>query len=164
MILALVLPSVVATTVSHAPLPTVAGAWKLASAPNLVDGIRLATAGLPSGEQSRVQARLQSLNPVYRELQLRTEGPALSVTFDQRQPLVMTAGKVQSWTREDGQTFFVSAKLDGQRLVQTFTSADGTRVNEFVPSGDGKGLTLQVTVKSHEVPGVLRYQMVYTAQ
>ncbi|HJW08916.1 MAG TPA: hypothetical protein VJ483_04730 [Holophagaceae bacterium] len=156
----LVLPALL----SHAPLPSVAGTWKLASAPDLADGIRRATAGLPNGEQSRMQARLQSVNPIYRELLVKTEGPSLTVAFDQRHPLVMLAGETRTWTREDGQTFFVTAHLDGQRLVQTIKSGDGTRVNEFVPGGDGRSLTLLVTITSHEVPGVLRYRMLYTAQ
>ncbi len=165
MFLPLIVPAIVlSTSLAHAPAPTVAGNWKLVAAPDLETGIARATASMPTLDRARMQARLRSVNPVYQELHLKVESATLSVGYDHRAPVVSVAGEPSTWTREDGQTFFVTARLDGRRLVQTIKSGDGERVNEFVPTADGKGLTLLVTVKAHEVPGTLQYRLIYTAQ
>ncbi len=47
-----------------------------------------------------------------------------------------------------GETVKLSHRKDGERLVQTFTSVDGTPTNVFVPGPDGKSFTMQVTITS----------------
>ena len=68
-----------------------------------------------------------------------------------------------AWTREDGEAFWVTAEADGNHVLQTYKAKDGERTNEFVltPKGD---LLLKVTVRSHKLTNVLKYQMVYRRQ
>jgi len=54
-----------------------------------------------------------------------------------------------------------SMQLAGRRLAQTFTSADGRRVNDYTLSPDGRTLTMQVTETSPRLSQTITYKQVY---
>ena len=74
---------------------------------------------------------------------------------------VLPDGKAVPWTRPDGEVFQVSARLEGDDLVETFQGKDGSRRNTFHLQDDGKTLTLDVQVESPRLPQPVRYRLVY---
>lgn len=60
-----------------------------------------------------------------------------------------------------GETVKLSQRRDGDRLVQTFASADGKRVNVIAPSADGTRVTMLVTVSSPRLPVPVTYGLTY---
>src|SRR5207249_5655488 len=65
-------------------------------------------------------------------------------------PILRTPAKGApvAWVGPDGGKVNASMQLAGRRLAQTFTSADGRRVNDYTLSPDGRMLTMQVTETS----------------
>ena len=49
----------------------------------------------------------------------------------------------------------------GPRLEQTFTSADGRRVNDYTLSPDGRTFTMRVTETSPQLSQTITYKQVY---
>jgi hypothetical protein len=70
---------------------------------------------------------------------------------------MLPGGTASPWTREDGDTFMVSAQVSGDQLVQTFKNDEGERTNIFKLGADGKSLTLTATIKSAKLPKPLTY-------
>ena len=107
------------------------------------------------------RGRLKKLNPVYRQVAI-TASNEISVTVDNQPPLRTPAkGAPVAWVGPDGGKVNASMKLAGPRLAQTFTSADGRRVNDYSLSPDGRTLTMQVTETSPRLSQTLTYKQVY---
>jgi len=136
------------------------GRFQLVRTPDLDGGIDRVTEGLPFFAKPQANQRLHSVNPAYRRVALEQRAGSVSIQFDGRQPVEVPLKGGLAWTREDGEAFWVTAESHGNRVLQTYKAKDGERTNEFVltPSGD---LLLRVTVRSHKLPSVLKYQMVY---
>ena len=143
-----------------AGMPT--GTYVLNNSPDLPRGIALAAEGVPFLLRGLAEKRLADLNPAYRRLRLSQDGSSITVQFDGRQPMRMPLKGGTAWTREDGETFWVSATAEPSRLVQTYKARDGERTNEFILAPDGKVLILKVSVRSPRLSHVLNYSMVYT--
>src|ERR1700745_197876 len=104
------------------------------------------------------RGRLKKLNPAYRQVAITSSPGEISVTVDNQPPLRTPAkGTSVSWVGPDGGKVNVSMQLAGRRLAQTFTSADGRRVNDYTLSPDGRTLTMQVT--ENEPPTVSDYHV-----
>lgn len=110
------------------------------------------------------RSRLKKANPHYGRIEIARGASDFSVRFDARKPVLMPLdGRSVKWTREDGEQFDVSAKLQGDTLVQTFLAEDGQRTNAFSLGTDGK-LLLRVTLTSPQLPEPVRYQLSYRRQ
>jgi hypothetical protein len=106
--------------------------------------------------------RLNKLNPAYRQVVITSSPNEISVTVDNQPPLRAPAkGAPVAWVGPDGGKVNVSMQLAGRRLAQTFTSADGRRVNDYTLSPDGRTLTMQVTETSPRLPEGVTYKQVY---
>ena len=106
--------------------------------------------------------RLKKLNPAYREVAITSSPDEISVSVDNQPPLRAPAkGAPVAWVSPDGGKVNVSMQLVGRRLAQTFTSADGRRVNDYTLSPDGRTLTVQVTETSPQLPQDITYKQVY---
>ena len=108
------------------------------------------------------RGRLKKLNPVYHQVAISSSPNEISVTVD-NQPTLRTPAKGTSipWVGPDGGKANVSMQLSGGHLVQTFTSADGRRVNDYTLSSDGRTLTMQVTETSPRLSQPIRYNQIY---
>jgi hypothetical protein len=138
------------------------GSWTLASAPDLPKVIEAATATMNFITRPIARSRLNQTNVVYRTIRIEAEDGGIAIQYDQRQPQHMPAdGRTVHWTREDGQSFLISTRLDGDDLVQTYRAEDGERTNVFHVDGATRTLTLRVTVTSPRLPGPLRYDLSY---
>ena len=108
------------------------------------------------------RGRLKKLNPAYRQVAITSSPNEISVTVDHQPPLRTSAqGAPVAWVGPDGGKVNASMKLAGPRLAQTFTSADGRRVNDYSLSPDGRTLTMQVTETSPRLSQTLTYKQVY---
>jgi hypothetical protein len=136
------------------------GRYQLVRSPDLDAGIDLAVEGLPFLQKPQALRRLHAVNPAYRRVALERKEGAVAIQFDGRPPVEVPLKGGRAWTREDGEAFWVTAEASGNRVLQTYKAKDGERTNEFVltPAGD---LLLRVTVRSHKLPNILKYQMVY---
>src|SRR5437899_8378168 len=85
------------------------------------------------------RGRLKKLNPAYRQVAITSSPNEISVTVDNQPPLRTPAkGAPVAWVGPDGgkvnASMQFSMQLAGRRLAQTFTSADGRRVNDYTLS------------------------------
>ena len=66
-----------------------------------------------------------------------------------------------AYTGDDGRALGLTHDVDASgAVVQTFDSKRGTRVNRYVPLGDG-GLRVEVAITSSLLNDALRYKMTY---
>src|SRR5258708_11196347 len=108
------------------------------------------------------EGRLKKLNPAYHQVVITSSPNEISVTVDNQPPLMTPAkGAPVAWVGPDGGKVKASMQLAGRRLAQTFTSADGRRVNDYTLSPDGRTLTTQVTETSPQLPQTITYKQVY---
>ena len=108
------------------------------------------------------RGRLKKLNPAYRQVAVTSSPNEISVAVDNQPPLRTPAkGAPVAWVGPDGGKVNASMQLAGRRLAQTFTSADGRRVNDYTLSPDGRTLTMQVTETSPRLSQTITYKQVY---
>lgn len=108
------------------------------------------------------RGRLKKLNPAYRKVAIASSANEISVSVDDQPPLRAPAkGTPVALAGPDGEKVNASMKLADGRLVLTFNSADGRRVNDFSLSPDGRMLTMQVTETSPRLSQAIRYKQVY---
>lgn len=120
-----------------------------------VDKLNLLTRNIARG-------RLKKLNPAYHQVVITSSPNEISVTVDNQLPLRTPAkGAPVAWVGPDGGKVKASMELAGRRLAQTFTSADGRRVNDYTLSPDGRTLTMQVTETSPQLSRPITYKQVY---
>lgn len=60
-----------------------------------------------------------------------------------------------------GEPMQIRQRIEGDRLVQSLTTSEGERRDEFVLSPDGHRLTMRVTVHSPKLRQPMRYQLSY---
>ena len=108
------------------------------------------------------RGRLKRLNPAYRQIAISSSPNQISVTVDNQPPLRTPAnGAPVAWIGPDGGKVNASMQLADGRLTQTFTSADGRRVNDYNLSRDGRTLTMRVTETSPRLSQPITYKEVY---
>ena len=108
------------------------------------------------------RGRLKKLNPAYRQVAITSSPNEISVAVDNQPPLRTPAkGAPVAWVGPDGGKVNASMQLTGRLLAQTFTSADGRRVNDYTLSPDGRTLTIQVTETSPQLSQTITYKQVY---
>lgn len=127
--------------------------------------IQRATAEMNFVTRPIARGRLRRTNVPYGTITLAQTTSQVTVTSDERAPIVTPAdGTPIRWTREDGEVFDVHTRwLDGS-LEQTFAAEDGQRINLFSLSPDGRTLTMRVTVTSPRLPEPMVYSLRYRRQ
>jgi hypothetical protein len=129
---------------------------------NLNEVIEVAVGKLDFLTRDIARGRLKKLNPAYRRIAITSSPNEISVTVDNQPPLRTPAkGAPVAWVSPDGVKVNASMRLAGRRLAQTFTSADGRRVNDYTLSPDGRMLTMQVTETSPRLSQTIKYKQVY---
>ncbi len=129
---------------------------------NLNEVIEEAVGKLNFVTRDIARGRLRKLNPAYHQITITSSPNEISVTVDNQPPLLTPAkGAPVAWVGPDGGKANVSMQLSGGHLVQTFTSADGRRVNDYTVSSDGRTLTMQVTETSPRLSQPIRYKQLY---
>lgn len=107
------------------------------------------------------RGRLSRTNFPYQQVRIEIGTSEAVVTYDTQAPIRMPLnGQSIKWKRADGETFDVSVKLEGGKLMQTYQAEDGMRVNSFTKDASGS-LHLQVEVSSPQLPEPLKYTLMY---
>ena len=108
------------------------------------------------------RGRLRRTNQPYQRVVINFTASEVTTTYDQRRAITSPAnGSKVRWTREDGEVFDLSTEWENGRLVQSFVAEDGTRVNTFSISGDGRVLTMNVRITSPRLSTPLTYKLVF---
>lgn len=133
-----------------------------ANSDNINDVIENAVGKMNFLKRLVARGRLKKLNPVYQQVAITSSSNEISVTVD-NQPTLRTPanGTPVAWVGPDGGKVNASMQLSGGHLVQTFTSADGRRVNDYTLSPDGRTLTMQVTETSSRLSQPITYKQIY---
>lgn len=152
------------STPAAAPKSGLDGTYTLdeADSDNITDVIEDAVGTFNFLTRPIARGRLKKLNPVYRKLSIASSANEICVSLDDQPPLRAPAkGTPIAWTGPDGEKVNVSMKLAGGRLVLTYNSADGRRVNDYTLSPDRRLLTMQVTETSPRFSQSIKYKQVY---
>jgi hypothetical protein len=152
------------STVAAAQEPGLDGTYILdqPDSDNINDVIETAVEKLNFVTRDIARERLKKLNPAYRQVAITSSPNEISVTVDNQPPLRTPAkGAPVAWVGPDGGKVNASMQLTGRLLAQTFTSADGRRVNDYTLSPDGRTLTMQVTETSPRLSQTITYKQVY---
>ena len=134
----------------------------VADSDNINEAIETAVGKLDFVRRDIARGRLEKLSPAYRKVAITSSPNEISVAVDNQPPLRAPAkGAPVAWVSPDGGKVNASMQLAGPRLEQTFTSADGRRVNDYTLSPDGRTLTMQVTETSPRLSQPITYKQVY---
>ena len=152
------------TTLAAAQEPGLDGTYILdeTDSDNINEVIETAVEKLNFVTRDIARGRLKKLNPAYRQVAITSSPNEISVAVDNQPPLRTPAkGTPVAWVDPDGGKVNASMQLAGRRLAQTFTSADGRRINGYTLSPDGRTLTMQVTETSPRLSQTITYKQVY---
>lgn len=138
------------------------GTWSQLGRVDPGPSIQEAIEHMPFLERSWAQYRLTSVNPLYDKLVIATEGDGLSMQMDNRPALHLSLKQPMPWTREDKETFQVTMKIDGKKMIQTIQGKDGKRTNTFTVGPDGKTLRMAVEVVSHRLGHPVKYEILFS--
>lgn len=107
------------------------------------------------------RGRLSRTNFAYKQIRIELGATEAEITYDTQAPIRMPLnGEPIKWKRADGEVFDVSARLEGDKLVQTYKAEDGMRVNSFSKDASGT-LLLTVEVSSPQLPQPVQYTLEY---
>jgi hypothetical protein len=133
-----------------------------ADSDNINELIETAVGKLDFVRRDIARGRLEKLNPAYHKVAITSSLNEISVNVDNQPPLQTPPnGAPVAWVAPDGRKVTASMQLEGRHLAQTFTSADGRRVNDYTLSPDGRTLTMQVTETSPRLSQTITYKQVY---
>jgi len=156
------LPLLLAVPLAAQAPGALVGTWKLAAVPDLPRIIEQATAPMNFVTRPIARARLKKTNSAYRQVVINCSPAEVTIQYEDRAAQHMPAsGQAVPWTREDGEKFMISARVDGQDLIQTYKAEDGERINVFHVDPATGALSLGVTVKSPRLPAPVTYALPY---
>lgn len=122
--------------------------------------IRNGTAKMNFIKRPIARSRLKKTNLPYQTIRIEETPAQVSIISDHRAPIVTPAdGKSIKWRREDGELFDVNTVREQGKLKQTFVAEDGSRENLYSLSPDGETLTMQVTIRSGQLPAPIVYKL-----
>lgn len=148
----------------RAQAPSLAGTYVLHAdgSDDINAKINDATSKMNFAIKGLARSRLRKTNTAYRRLVIAHSPQEVTITTDTRAPIRTPAnGTPIRWRREDGEMLNVSTDWNNGVLEQTFAAEDGRRVNRYSTSGDGRLLTMQVTITSPRLPKPLVYKQMY---
>jgi hypothetical protein len=94
---------------------------------------------------------------------IEIDGSDVGIKIGENDKATSKIGETKSVKSKDGkQSGQLSHQFDGSKLTETLSGENGTFVNVFTLSADGKTLTRDVTVTSQRMKKPLKYRLVYT--
>jgi hypothetical protein len=105
--------------------------------------------------------RITDGNPVFPSVRIGFQGDEVSVDTPPVSAASPACGAVRSMFGLNRETNQLVQTLDGDALVQRTWTKAGSRTTRFVPSADGKRLTLQIEIRSDRLPVPVTYAMEY---
>ncbi len=111
------------------------------------------------------RSRIRETNVPYEWIRIELDDEGTRVVTDQWDLVVPYEGGIQGWERADGDLVDVTAtRLPDGSLRQRFQGEEGARTNVYRLSGDGRTLTMEVTVTSDQLREPLSYEQIYRAE
>ncbi|CAN5704175.1 hypothetical protein BH23GEM5_BH23GEM5_19210 [soil metagenome] len=153
-----------APEIASAQAPNLAGSWvrHAEGSDDINAKINEATARMNFALRGIGRSRLRKTNTPYQRLAIAYNAQQVTITTDGRSAIQTPAnGTPIRWKREDGEMLNVSTDWKNTVLEQTFAAEDGKRVNRYTLSGDGRMMTLEVTITSPRLPQPLVYRQMY---
>lgn len=121
-----------------------------------------AVAGLPFFLEPMAEDRVEERVGPFSEIRISLDGDRLTFAADDWGPVTSRlGGPAVSVRGPAGSELSMSQRLEGNRLIQVFEHADGTRRNELALSGDGDVLWLRVSIASPQLPHDAEYRLRY---
>lgn len=106
------------------------------------------------------QERLQMKMRVSEWIDIKQSGTKYTITFEGRKPDVLSLEKGTEGMDPEGNPAQLSLKQEGDTLVHTITTAEGTRVNTYQPQADGT-LKLNVQLSGPRLAQPLKWSLTY---
>ncbi len=140
-----------------AELERLTGSWTSAATPEeaqaiIGSAIDATVAEMFFLKRPFARRKLQNIAVACSALDIAAEGTRVSVTCDERPPVVDELDGGTTDYRTEGETFQAAHAWDDGRLVQAIGNRDGVRRNVYDLSEDGNTLTLQVSISSDRLP------------
>jgi len=104
---------------------------------------------------------LEDRNRAYRQVQLDVDQQTVRFTMGPWGPVRTRFGATATVPNERDETTQVRQMRVGHRLVQTFSTEQGTRRNVLTLSDDGRRLVIDTLITSPRLPIPLRYRLTY---
>lgn len=106
--------------------------------------------------------RLMDANQPAQQIVISMAGNAVTVQFDQDQPITGPAdGSTIDWTRDDGEKVRVTPVWQGATLQRAVAGKQATRTVTFTLDGSGNILTVQIQIVSSRLPLPVAYPLTY---
>lgn len=94
---------------------------------------------------------------------IEVDGSKVGIKIGENDKATAKIGETETVKSKDGkQTGKLTHQFDGGKLTETLSGENGTFVNVFSLSADGKTLQRDVTVTSQRMKKPLKYRLVYT--
>ena len=105
------------------------------------------------------RSRLTDTNPVLVAMNFKFTGKKMHYLYNGNKLIDSTLdAPFHKWkSPTDGKTYQIKETIKGGVLIQTIKGSEGTKVERFKLSKDGKTLTYSVKVTSSQLPKPLRY-------
>lgn len=156
--------ALLAPPTTSAQAPTLSGTWvrHAEGSDDINANINEATSRMNIAIRGIARSRLRKTNAPYQRIAIGYNPQEVTITTDGRDAMRTPAnGTPIRWKREDGETLNVSTEWKNAVLEQTFAAEDGKRINRYTVSGDGRMMTLEVTITSPRLPKPLVYKQMY---
>lgn len=124
--------------------------------------IRRAVDGLPFFAEPFAARQIREISAPFERVRFIVEGDRLAFRADGWGPVGSRVGGPTEVIRDpEGYPLRMRQYVRNGRLVQVFTTDDGTRENSFALSGDGQWLWMSVRITSPRLPADVRYRLRY---
>lgn len=156
--------ALLAPEIASAQTPNLAGSWvrHAEGSDDINEKINEATARMNIAMRGIGRSRLRKTNAPYQRVTIAYNPQQVTIATDGRAAIQTPGnGTPIRWKREDGEMLNVSTEWKNTVLEQTFAAEDGKRVNRYTLSGDGRMMTLEVTITSPRLPQPLVYRQMY---
>ena len=126
------------------------------------DGIENAIDDMSFITRPIARKKLKKSNLAPKKLTFDFPGNKVSITHDSRKAVVSPAdGSKTKWTREDGETFTISQKVEEKKITQKFFADEGNKTLIYTFNDDFSAVSVSVRLDSPKLPAPLKYKMNY---
>jgi hypothetical protein len=124
---------------------------------NIIDKILFT---LDDSMRMPVKERLDMKMRVSEWIDIKQSGSKVTVHFEGRKPDVCSLEGPASGMDPEGNPAELRVAREGDKLIHTVTTAEGTRTNTFQPQADGS-VKLAVELKGPRLPQPIRWNLTY---
>lgn len=125
-------------------------------------GIEAAISDMSFITKPIARTKLKKSNLAFKKITFKKSGKKVSIQHDDRKTVDSPAdGSKVKWTREDGETFTVSQKVEDTQITQVFYADEGNKTLVYKFSDDFSQVSVSVRLDSPKLPAPLKYTLKY---